>query len=247
MDNSIPALDRAFAVLQAIFETPEGLAPRTLVERSGISRTTLYRILRILCANGYVAPTADGVAYVLGPTFLRMASRVPMRDDLAARAQPVLQRLAAAYDETVKMVVRDHLESMTLAVIHSRADARITSYIGSRMPLHVGAPQRLLLSRAPADVVEAVVSQPLRRWGSGTITSARELRRVLKELAQREWAFGRNEGPEGIATLAALIHEHAHAPRAVIAMVFVDSGKTERQIAAMRKTLCEAAKALSTF
>lgn len=246
MDNSIPALERAFGVLQALFEAPEGLTPRTLVEHSGIPRTTLYRILRLLLANGYVATTSDGSAYVLGPTFLRMAGRVPLGDDLAARAQPVLQRLTADFSETVKIVVRDHLESMTIAVIHPRVDARITSYIGSRMPLHVGAAQRLLLSRAPGDVVEAVLSQPLRPWGINTITRPRELRRMLKELAQRDWEFSSNEGPKGIATVAALIREHGQPPRAVVSMVFAESGRTEKDIRAMREAVRGAAHSLST-
>jgi DNA-binding IclR family transcriptional regulator len=245
MDNSIPALERAMAVLDTLYASRKGISALKLIELCGISQTTLYRILRLLLARGYVAQNSDGT-YVLGATFVRMATRVPLRDDLAARALPVMHTLSERFGETIKLVVRDHLESVTTAVIHARTEPRITSRIGTRMPLYVGAPQRLLLSRAPQDVIEAVLSQPLQRWASGTITDPQSLRMNLTILARRDWELGCSESPEGIATVAALVHVDDSPANAAIALVFVEADKTEHQVRQMRDALRKAAGTLST-
>ncbi len=241
-EASIPALERGFAVLQALFEAPEGLAPRAIAERTGIPRTSLYRTLQVLTAYGYAGTLPDGSTYVLGPALLRMASRVPLRDDLAARAYPVLQKLVSQFQETAKVVVRDHLESVAIAVIHPRLDSRITSFVGSRLPLHVGASQHLLLSRAPQAVIEAALARAVK---AGDDVQA--LRRKLADLAGQDWGASRGEGnKDGVGGVTALIREHGHPPRAVITVVFVASSKSDDEIVAVRDAVREAARALST-
>ena len=72
-----------------------------------------------------------------------------------------METLAAELGETVKLVVRDGREALTVAAVIPR-DACIASRVGTRLPLHVGASQRLLLAHAPAEIRDAVLASPLR-------------------------------------------------------------------------------------
>ncbi|MGB6103909.1 MAG: IclR family transcriptional regulator [Pusillimonas sp.] len=246
MNNSIPALERAIQVLERLSEHSAGLSAVALAEQSGIPRTTLYRILRMLAGKGYVSVSgANTNAYVLGPALARLASRVPIHDDLAARAKPVMHALSAKLAETTKLVVREGIETLTTAVVHSGYDARIASRVGTRLPLYVGASQRLLLSRAPDEIIEAVLAGSLKPYASGTITKARELRAIIQRLKTQDWETGRNEGPEGVGTVAALVSEPGVELRAALVVVFVERGKCERDIHLMRDATVEAARALS--
>ena len=182
MDSTTPALERALTVLDRLGENPQGLSAAELAAAAGVPRASLYRMLRVLAEREFVVAAVGG--YRLGPAVTRLASRIAMRD-LPALAQPLMDALCARTGESVKLVLREGTEAVTVAAAHSGNDARIAVRIGTRLPLYVGASQRLLLSRAPADVVAAVLAAPRARVASGTIAGARELRRNLAELAQR--------------------------------------------------------------
>ena len=135
--------------------------------------------------------------------------------------------------------------NLTVAAAHSGNDARIAVRIGNRLPLYVGASQRLLLSRAPPEVVAAVLAAPRARVASGTITGARELRRNLAELATRRSVAGHSEGIEGVGAVAACVDDATGATRAVLVSVYVQAGKTAARLRELREATEAAAHGLS--
>jgi DNA-binding IclR family transcriptional regulator len=247
MDNSIPAVERTIELLGLLEASGDGLDSAQLLKRSGIPRTTLFRILRILTRSRYVQTVVrDGKsAYVLGPALGRLAARVPIADDLALLAKPILFTLSEHIGETVKVVVRDGLESVALAVQHSGHDSRVTSRLGGRHPLNIGAGQRLLLAHAPQSVVDRFLAGTLGKRGSGSVIRAAALREDIRALRTKEWASGANEGTEGVGTIAALVHEPHHEVRAALVALYILGGRTERDFVRMRNAVIAAARELT--
>lgn len=242
MDKATPALERALTVLEWLAARPQGASAAAIAAATGVPRASLYRMLRVLARGSHVVATAQG--YLLGPGIARLAAGVPARD-LAALAQPVLDALCAAAGQSVKLVVRDGLEALTVAVANSACEARITVRIGTRMPLYVGASQRLLLSQAPQEVVAAVLAAPRRRHASGTIVAVRDLRRSLAELAGADVVTGYSEGIEGLGAVAARIVDAAGTTPAVLVCVYLQAGKSVAQLREIREATERAARALS--
>jgi DNA-binding IclR family transcriptional regulator len=242
MDKSMPALERAIAVLEELGKHAGGLPAPALAKLTGIPRATLYRMLRVLTAHAYVVQGPAG--YVLGAGIGRLAARVPVRE-IAVLAQPIMDALCAQIGESVKLVARDGMDALTLAAAHSGNDARIAVRIGYRIPLYVGASQRLLLSRAPADIVAAVLSMPRRRVASGTITGARVLRADIERLRGERVAVGHSEGVEGVGAIAARVDDATGATRAVLVSVFIQMGKSAARLRQIRDATVAAAGELS--
>lgn len=242
MDKATPALERALAVLEWLAARPQGASAAQIAAATGVPRASLYRMLRVLGRGGYVV--AGGAGYALGPGVARLAAGVPARE-LTSLAQPVMEALCAEVGESVKLVIRDGLEALTVAATNSGRDARITVRIGTRMPLYVGASQRLLLSRSPPEVVDAVLAAPRRRHASGTIVAARELRRSLAELARADVVTGYSEGIEGLGAVAARIVDAAGATPAVLVCVYLQTGKSAGQLREIREATERAAHTLS--
>lgn len=242
MDTTTPALERALTLLDRLGENPQGLSAAALADAAGVPRASLYRMLRALAAREYVV--AIGGTYRLGPAVTRLAARISARD-LPALAQPLMDALCARTGESVKVVVREGTEAVTVAAAHSGNDARIAVRIGTRLPLYVGASQRLLLSRAPADVVAQVLAAPRARVASGTITGARELRRNLAELAQQPSVAGHSEGIEGVGAVAACVDDATGATRAVLVSVYIQAGKTAARLRELREATEVTAQQLS--
>lgn len=244
MDNSTPAVERACEVLEAVFAHADGVTAGELAARTRIPRTTLYRILRVLAAKGYLAKGSGVGTYVLGHALTRMARGTTGEVDLVSTVKPAMDALSAKVRETTKLVLREGMESYTIAV-KTPFDDRVASQVGTRGPLHIGASQRLLLSRAPERVQTKVLAQPLLRMGPGSITNPVQLKKNLAELATRDWELGYNEGIRGVGTVGALIREPGRDPRAALAIVFIVEGRSERDIGRFKIALRETARTLS--
>jgi DNA-binding IclR family transcriptional regulator len=246
MDNSIPALERTLRVFEALESSPVGLSAASLAALADVPRTTLYRILRVLSAKGYVVPQQnDANLYELGPALLRLAARTRHTDYLVLAAQPVLDALCARLGETVKLVVREGVESVAVAVSYPLDDSRIRSRVGARKPLHIGAGQRLLLAHAPANIREAVLNAQLDRPAPETITDPQELERNLQRLATRDWEFGKNEGTSGLASVAAIVREQGLPARAAIIVLYIQGTKSREALTAMRHDVVAAAQTVA--
>lgn len=242
-DAGTPALRRGLALLRQLAASPEGVTAADLAARLDVPRATLYRLLRALLDEGFAALADDGGRYRLGPAVARLV-RPGARGDLEGVARPVMASLATALGETVKLVVRDGLEVLTVAAVIPR-DACIASRVGTRLPLHVGASQRLLLAHAPAEVRETVLAGPLARVTPRTLTSPLRLRRELALLAGRRELASHGEGIDGVGATAALVGPPGAEPLGALVAVYVYASQNARTLARMRRAVLEGAEAIT--
>lgn len=233
-----PALRRGLALLRAIARDG-GSTPSALAQRVRMPRATLYRLLAVLVDEGWASVDPPG-RYRGGP---RLAELAPAHRDLVADARPVLERLAAALGESVKLVLRDGHEAVTVAAVVPR-DNCIAARVGTRMPLHVGASQRLLLAHAPAAVREGVLAGPLERRTRRTIVSPERLRRDLEALGRRREVASHGEGIDGVGATAALVGRPGREPLAALVAVYVYASQSARSLARLRRAVAEGAAAI---
>jgi len=247
-DSSAPSVERAIDILQAIAANRAGLGVQTLAASTGTPRATLYRILKVLQARGLVQQ-ADGQAglYRLGPALAMLAGAAPPPRDLVELARPVMQRLAFSARETVKLVVIDGMDALTLAVADAGLEACVTARMGTRMPLHIGVSQRLLLAHLPAQQVRQVLARPLERRTPRTITDPAALRASLETLRRVDSAQGQSEGIPGVGAAAALLRGSQDEVLGALVAVYIHSGKSAAQLATLRDGVVHAASEISSW
>jgi len=247
-DTGAPAVERAVQVLLRLGQSPRGLSVQALAEATGTPRATLYRIVRVLSAHGIVVPGngQDGL-YRLGPTLARLGMQVAAPRDLVTLARPVMQELAGQVGETVKLVARDGLEVVTLAVADTELDARVTSRAGTRLPLHLGGSQRLLLAHAPAEVLRAVLAAPLARTTARTFSDPKRLRASLDKLKMTDSVQGHGEGLDGVGAAGTLVRGAGDEVLGALVAVYIHTGKSAAQLKKIALSVEEAAQDISSW
>src|SRR5664279_5617776 len=90
MDNkySIQVLDRAFSIMDALLEARQPLSLDLLVARSGLPKSTAFRIVSNLIHYGYVCETEGG--YWLGLKLISFGTAVENRLTVQGIAAPHL-------------------------------------------------------------------------------------------------------------------------------------------------------------
>ncbi|MFT3720546.1 IclR family transcriptional regulator [Pseudorhodoferax sp.] len=247
-DSGAPAVERAVQLLLALSATPDGLGAQALAAATGMPRATLYRVVRVLLAHGFLqaAPGRDGL-YRLGPALARLGAQVQAPRDLVTLARPVMQRLARTVGETVKLVVRDGLEAVTLAVADAELDARVTSRTGTRLPLHMGASQRLLLAHADAALWRQVLARPLERRTSRTFGDPQQLRQSLELLRRTDSVQGHGEGIDGVGAAATLVRGAGDVVLGALVAVYIHPGKSTARRRAIAQAVEAAAQEISAW
>lgn len=121
-----------------------------------IPLSSVYRYLRTLTEFGFV--DRRGGRYRLGPRLsIGSGSRVTSQR-VVRMADPVLRHLAEETGETAVVFRRVGLSAVCLHEVESPDPLRIVLDPGSMMPLHAGAPGRVLLAYAPSEVIEEVLA-----------------------------------------------------------------------------------------
>lgn len=104
---------------------------------TGIPVSTALRHLRVLTGRGYLVRDDLG-RYSVGPGFVRIALAAFQSGPyarLTAAAQPALQQLAEATEESAYLAVRDGSEAVYIATVESRRAIRHVGWVGRSVPI----------------------------------------------------------------------------------------------------------------
>jgi DNA-binding IclR family transcriptional regulator len=139
-------LGRGMDVLAAISE----LAPTTveaLAAKVGLPTSTTYRYVRMLRELGFVQEY-EGY-YDVGVRMLGLVWETRAHDALARLASRLLFELVSRTSETASLVVREGHFARTAISVEPHRPVRLSFRTGTTLPLHSGAPAKMLLACMP--------------------------------------------------------------------------------------------------
>ena len=121
------------------------------------------------------------------------ASLAPRSVGLREAALPFLEDLYEATHQNVQLAVLDGTDALYIERISGRDAVHVITRPGGRLPLHATGVGLVLLAYAPDDVLDRVLSAPLRRYTRRTITDPGRLRRELAEVRRTGVAISRRQ------------------------------------------------------
>jgi IclR family acetate operon transcriptional repressor len=211
-----------------------------LARRSGLAKTTVFRLVHELASCGLVEVTGGGVR--LGMRLFELGSSVPRQRSLTEAALPYMRDLQQATGDTVHLAVLDHAEVVYLQILRGRGTRQLPSRVGGRMPAHATGVGKAILAFSPPEVVSAVIAGGLARRTARTIVAPGALRRELSRIRQAGTAFDREESGPGIVCAASPVFG---ADAAVVAGLSLTGWSARLNLARAAPAVRTAALALS--
>lgn len=210
---------RALRLLEALAATGPARSLEELAAATGLTKSTAYRLLRVLQDELYVE-RADGGGYRLGSRMAALAAAALPQLDAYAAMRPVLARLARLSGETVTVHRRSgDVAVLVLAAENEQATLRRVAAIGEASRLYRGcAGQAILAVTSPADR-EAIVSRAV------PAADRAALHQQIGEIRGRGYALSDGANHPGVSGIAAGLSATAGSPAAVSVAV---SGPAER-------------------
>ncbi|MCZ0732624.1 IclR family transcriptional regulator [Phreatobacter sp. AB_2022a] len=250
--DGVQAIRRATQILSAIARrSPSGMGLAELSRRTELSHPTVRRILRGLMEERLVVQEEVSKRYHLGPLIFEFGLCTTHQSALVRQARPALERLSAATEDTIYLMARSGTDAVCLDRIEGTYPIRVvTTGIGDRRPLGIGAVGLAILSRLEETEINAVLRENEQGYEHYGLKLA-DLRAAI--WASRERGYGVSDSllTEGVGGIGLAIVSASGSPIAGISIASVSERvfgpRLERNLALLRQEVDAISEELKNY
>jgi DNA-binding IclR family transcriptional regulator len=144
-EGVVTAVQRALALLDAFKIDDSQLSISELARRTGLAKTTAFRLAGTLLESGYLVQAESGL-WRLGPATAWLGARYQVSFDIHNTIEPVLQELAGATGQSASFFVHEGNVRIRLVRVRGTGAASHSVHVGEAMPLDKGSPGKVILA-----------------------------------------------------------------------------------------------------
>ena len=220
----IPAARNTLAVLRYLARRSGPVRASTLARDLGLPRSSAYQLITVMMDEGFLVHYPEDRAYGLSALVSEIGTSALQTERLGRLAVPILDRLVSGLvlPAVAHLAVLSGSDVIYAARVQGFRAPTTVSSIGVRLPAHLTATGRSMLSKLPASQVRALYpsrEQLTRRSGTGPTTLA-ELERILARARERGWATEDGDVTPDYASAGASALDHNDYPVAAIGLTF---------------------------
>lgn len=199
----VKTAETSFAVLEQLKRADEdALGVTELARRLELAKSTVHRHVATLEQMGFVARSDGG--YRVGLRLLDYGLYARNQHDLFRIARPKVEELAEETGEKVWCITEEQGRSVHLFGAAGKHSVRTSARAGTWGHLHQHAAGKAILAHLPADRARAIVdAHGLPAKTPRTVTDEEELFEQLERIADRGYAFNREESVAGLHAVGA--------------------------------------------
>lgn len=225
------SLEKTFAVIEVVVSEQElGLPFSTIVDRTGLPKASVHRILKGLTAMGYLTFNGETKRYQGSLKLAAIGGEVMANFDLRNHLHPQLLRLHQETHHTCNIGIINNDHGIFIDKIESQDyGIRLISGIGKSFPLHSTALGKVLLAHNSA-VAQKILRRKLKAYTNKTITKTELLKKELSTIQKQGYAIDNEEVTRGIICVAAPVFSVSEEVVCAISMAFPFYIKNDRGI-----------------
>lgn len=195
----VGAVQRAFAVVDALADADGELGTNEIARRTGINPSSVSRLLATLVEAGVVEHVPDSGRYRLGLRLLQLGNVVLARLDLRQVARPHLQALVEATGETATLSAPGEPDAVTVDFVQSPSQVQSVARLGRPSVAHATATGKVLIAFGE----QTVPPGPLKTYTRRTITQRAALAVEIDAVRDRGFAYNFGEREDDLHAIAA--------------------------------------------
>ena len=216
---SVPGLERGLRILMTFSAREPVLAGADLARRLDIPRSTVFRLLQTLEAEGFIEKAGDDRHYRLGVAVLRLGFEYLNSLELTDLGTPVIEKLRDVTGFSSHILILDQRDAVFVAKAASRELVFGTVRVGTRLPAHATAVGHILLGDySLTSLKQLYPERKLEAYTAHTPTTVEALHRVVQEDVARGYSMSQAFFEQNISTIAAPVRNHRGQICAVISV-----------------------------
>src|SRR6202158_1620109 len=212
-DGGVQSVDRALLIIETLAEDDEGYRLSDLAVRTGLSTSTVHRLLATLEKRRFVQFDRYESKWHVGAQSFSVGATFAHRRNFVAQAMPYLRKLRDLTRETANLAVVDDQSIIVLTRIESREIMRSLTKVGGRVAMVAsGVGKAVLATYSNADVNATTRSNGMPRLTEKSIVRPSDLFRELESVRRQGYAIDDEEACMGLRCIAAVVYNDCSEP-----------------------------------
>jgi DNA-binding IclR family transcriptional regulator len=218
---------------------------REVAARLKIAKSSTHDLMSSLARQGFLHKTEEN-RYRLGWRLVTLSETLLATTELRKEAHPVLEELAARYQETIHLAVLDDTQAVYVDKLEGRQAVRVElTSLGARLYAHCSALGKVLLAFSDEEEVKRIIQTAgLPRFTDNTITDEDELLQNLTKIRKQGYAYDLEEILPDLCCVAAPIYNHRGQVIAAVSMS-IPAFRFRRSQTEFREAVMRTAKTIS--
>jgi len=242
----VPAIDKSFAILKLLSESPPPLGISEISNRLSLSKSTVYNLMYTLEDLEIVEQTLEG-KFRFGLQLYLLGNRSGRRSALIQTAHPYLEEINRATKLSAFLGIRSGRHAVIVDKVDSAFDIKVSTDIGMRLPLLAGAGGKALLSMLPDEEIDQLLDDAnLKKFTPRTSTDKARFKQSVIRVREECFAFDDQEYIDGIVAMAVPIKTRQPKLQAAIWAVRLKQQARKGRLSSARKLMVDTADKLST-
>ena len=224
-DGGVQSVDRALSILETLAEDDEGYRLSDLAVRTGLSASTVHRLLATLESRRFVQFDRAESKWHVGVRSFTVGASFARRRNFSTQAIPYLRKLRDLTRETANLAVVDDEFIIVLTRMESREIMRSLTQVGGRVAMVTsGVGKAVLATYSDEDVGAVIRHHGMPRLTEKSIVRPGDLFKELEKIRKQGFALDDEEACMGLRCIAAVVYNDCAEPLAAISV----SGMTSR-------------------
>lgn len=208
---SMQTIHRAIQILRAFSIDNKMLTLTDFHNITGLSKSSLQRILSTLVFEGLLHKNEETKKYQLGLELLFLGSLVEKNSSLLSIAHPVMEDIQVKTGESVSLNVIEKNKRKCIGYLKSNFELQTLTYVGQESPLYAGASAKVLLAFCSDQELEKYIQETdLEKLTEETIIFKDSLFTELMKIRKQGYAISFGERLKGAVSISAPIFNPFH-------------------------------------
>lgn len=216
----VHSIEKSIRLLDCFWEVRRPLSLSELERMTGWAKSTIHGLLASMLDSAVVEQNATDGKYRLGYHLFELGSAVNQGWNVPELCRPFLQALVDRVGESAYLA-RLSGNDLILAVCEEPHNGfRITSEVGTRLPLHCSSQGKVILANQPSYEAERLIRRgSMQPYTPYTVTDETRLLAQLSAIRQAGYAEERQEYKLGLQSVAAPIFESGGECRYAVGII----------------------------
>lgn len=144
----VQSIDRAMQIVHLLTTKPkkDNWPISEIAEELDLPLSTTHRLISSLLQHELISQVRLTKNYTLGPKWMEIGLKQLESMDLRTLARPIMEQLSSEVKESIFLSVPNYLYSFGIDRVDSPLKVRIVENLGERIPMHIGAPNKVMLA-----------------------------------------------------------------------------------------------------
>lgn len=238
-------LEKALLLIEAMAKAGKPSGVTQLSRDLNLNKSTVYRLLDILCKQGYTRQEPMYRQYALTTKMWELGVSVLNSMSVHAVAPPFMAAAVEQTDETLLLTIPDGDNSLVVDKADSSQPLRIFSAIGTRLPLHCSSVGKALMIDWTDEQIRRFAPHKRARRTDRTIHTSDELVDQVRKARATGYGLSCDEWLVGVSGVAAPIRDATGMIVASVGITFPTSRAEPGTFEAMGEKVVEVAASIS--